>query len=214
MMDPRPSGRHSSLDIMATFLGTPGADLFTATAGADVFHINNTADVITGGNTQDRVVSYLADYTLTPGLGSLILATGAVSGTGNSLANILEGNAGDNILDGSAGNDQLFGGTGRDTFMFSHYGAKHADELLDFQAGIDRIALRASAFGMIAGQPFSYVEGLKATTALPTFLRQGSAGTAQVIMFDPDGTGAAKAQMLCHFSSAAGKTTASDFAIL
>lgn len=199
---------------MAIFLGTLGADVFTATSQADIFHINNTGDVITGGNAQDRAVSYLADYTLQAGLGSLILAAGAINGAGNALANTIEGNAGDNILDGGAGNDQILGGAGRDTFLFSHSGAKHADQLLDFQGGVDRIAVRASAFGLAAGQAFGYVEGLKATSNLPTFLRQGSAGAAQVIMFDPDGTGAAKAQMVCTFSPFAGATTAADFAIL
>lgn len=199
---------------MTVFFGTLGADVFTATAQADIFHINNTGDVITGGNAQDRAVSYLADYTLQAGLGSLILAAGATNGTGNALANTIEGNAGDNILDGGAGNDQLLGGAGRDTFLFSHSGAKHSDQLLDFQPGIDRIAVRASAFGLTAGQAFSYVEGTKATTALPTFLRQGSAGAAQVVMFDPDGIGPQRAGMLCHFNPFAGKTTAADFAIL
>lgn len=199
---------------MAAFYGTLGADVFTATAQADIFHINNIGDVITGSNAQDRAVSYLADYTLQAGLGSLILAAGAISGTGNALANTIEGNARDNILDGGAGNDEILGGAGRDTFLFSHSGAMHADQLLDFQPLIDRIAVRASAFGLAAGQAFSYVEGLKATTSLPTFLRQGSAGTAQVVMFDPDGIGPQRAGMLCHFNPFAGNTTAADFAIL
>lgn len=199
---------------MAIFLGTLGADAFTATNQADIFHINNTGDVITGGNAQDRAVSYLADYTLQAGLGSLILSTGAISGTGNALANVLEGNAGDNILDGGAGNDQLLGGAGRDTFLFSHSGAKHADQLLDYQPGVDRIAINAAAFNLTAGQAFSYVEGVKATSSLPTFLRQGSVGAAQVIYFDPDGIGPQRVGMLCHFNPFAGKTTAADFAIL
>jgi len=133
---------------------------------------------------------------------------------GNQFANSLEGTAQADIINGGAGNDELLGGAGRDTFLFSHSGAKHADQILDYEPGIDRIAVDASAFGLTAGQPFSYVEGARATTTLPTFLRQGSAGTAQVIYFDPDGTGPAKAQMLCHFSPFAGRTTTADFAIL
>ena len=133
---------------------------------------------------------------------------------GNSFSNSLQGTAVDDIINGGAGNDELLGGAGRDTFLFSHSGAKHADALLDYQPGIDRIAVDASAFGLTAGQVFSYVEGVKATANLPTFLRQGSAGSAQVIMFDPDGTGPMKAGMLCHFNPFAGKTTTADFAIL
>jgi len=134
--------------------------------------------------------------------------------SGNSFSNVLQGTAGDDIINGGAGNDDLMGGAGRDTFLFSHSGAKHADQLLDYQPGIDRIAVDAAAFNLTAGQAFSYVEGTKATTNLPTFLRQGSTGTAQVIMFDPDGTGPMRAGMLCHFSPFAGKTTVADFAIL
>ena len=190
--------------------GTVGADIFVGTAQSDQFFINNAGDVITGGNSQDQVYSYLSDYTLTAGLGSLVLRNGAINGTGNALANTIEGNASDNILDGGAGNDLILGGAGRDTFLFSHAGQAHADSLQDFQAGVDRIAVR----GLVASQPFSYVEGSRATTALPTFLRQGTAGSAQSIFFDRDGTGPLKAQLLCSFSPFAGKTTAADFAII
>lgn len=196
------------------FNGTHGADLFAATAGADIFHVNNTGDAITGGNSQDQVYSSLSDYTLAAGLGGLVLRNGAINGTGNALANNLQGNVGDNILDGGAGNDLILGGAGRDTFLFSHAGQAHADSLQDFQAGVDRIAVRGSAFGLLPGQAFSYVEGSRATTALPTFLRQGIAGSAQSIFFDRDGTGPAKAQLLCSFSPFAGRTTTADFAIL
>lgn len=133
---------------------------------------------------------------------------------GNSAVNSIQGTAADDIINGGAGNDELLGGAGRDTFLFSHSGAKHADQLLDYQPGVDRIAIDAAAFNLTAGQAFSYVEGVKATSNLPTFLRQGSTGTAQVIMFDPDGTGPMRAGMLCHFNPFAGKTTAADFAIL
>jgi len=133
---------------------------------------------------------------------------------GNNFANSIQGTSAADIINGGAGNDQILGGGGADTFLFSHSGQKHADFILDYQPGIDRIAVDAAAFNLTAGQSFSYVEGTKATTALPTFLRQGSAGTAQVIYFDPDGTGPAKAQMLCHFSPFAGRTTTADFAIL
>jgi Ca2+-binding RTX toxin-like protein len=196
------------------FAGTRNADIFVGTAQSDQFFINNVGDVITGGNSQDQVSSSLSDYTLAAGLGSLVLRSGAINGTGNALTNNIEGNVGDNILDGGAGNDLILGGAGRDTFLFSHAGQSHADSLQDFQAGVDRIAVRGSAFGLLPGQAFSYVEGSRATTALPTFLRQGTAGSAQSIFFDRDGTGPAKAQLLCSFSPFAGKTSAADFAIL
>lgn len=46
-----------------------------------------------------------------------LVGTGAISGTGNALANTLIGNAAANGLNGMAGNDRLFGGAGRDTLI-------------------------------------------------------------------------------------------------
>jgi hypothetical protein len=47
------------------------------------------------------------------------LTGSAVSGTGNTLANIIIGNAADNILTGGGGNDTLFGGGGNDTAVYT-----------------------------------------------------------------------------------------------
>jgi Ca2+-binding RTX toxin-like protein len=71
-----------------------------------------------------------------------LTGTGAISGTGNILDNIILGNAasntlrgdaGNDTLDGGAGNDTLTGGIGSDTFVF-HAGFGK-DIITDFAAG-------------------------------------------------------------------------------
>ena len=199
---------------MAIFKGTIGADTFVATGQADNFYVNNVNDVIIGGNSQDTVYSLLSSYELASGLGNLVLSTGAISGTGNAGNNAIQGNLRDNILDGGMGQDLLMGGGGRDTFVFSHSGDLHADSIIDYVPGVDKIAVRGSAFGLASGTPHDYVLNGQATSMNPTFIRMGSAGTAQSIYFDADGVGAGKAQLICTIQTFAGMTNINDFSII
>jgi len=199
---------------MAIIKGTLKADILTGTAQADQFHVNNQGDIIIGGNSQDQVLSTLASYELPPGLGSLVLGSGADIGIGNAEANRIGGNQRNNMLDGGAGMDELTGGGGADVFRFSHAGQAHADFVTDFQVGIDRIAINGAAFGLAAGTPVGYELNQQATTTAPTFIRMGSQGTAQAIYFDRDGIGAEKPQLLCTLQTFAGTTSAADFAVI
>ncbi|MBO3762527.1 hypothetical protein J5J09_22415, partial [Ciceribacter sp. L1K22] len=55
-------------------------------------------------------------YTLGGSVENLVLTgSGNLTGTGNSLANVITGNSGNNTLSGLAGNDRLDGGAGNDT---------------------------------------------------------------------------------------------------
>ena len=199
---------------MAIIKGTARADVLIGTAAADQFHVNNQGDTIINGNSQDQVLSTLASYELPPGLGSLVLGSGADVGIGNDLANRIGGNQRNNLLDGGAGMDELTGGGGADVFRFSHAGQAHADFVSDFQVGIDRIAINGAAFGLPAGTPVGYELNQQATGAGPTFLRYGSQGTAQAIYFDRDGLGGEAAQLICVLQTYAGTTSAADFAII
>jgi len=199
---------------MAIIKGTLKADVLIGTAQADQFHVNNQGDVIVGGNSQDQVLSTLASYELPPGLGSLVLSTGADVGIGNDLANRIGGNQRNNLLDGGAGMDELTGGGGADVFRFGHAGQSHADFVTDFQVGVDRIAVNGAAFGLAAGAAVGYELNQQATGVGPTFIRMGSQGTAQAIYFDRDGIGAEKPQLLCTLQTFAGTTSAADFAVI
>ena len=199
---------------MPIIKGTLKADVLTGTAAADQFHVNNQGDVIVGGNSQDQVLSTLASYELPPGLGSLVLGSGADVGIGNDLANRIGGNQRNNMLDGGAGQDELTGGGGADVFRFSHAGQAHADFVTDFQAGIDKIAINGAAFGLAAGTAVGYELNQQATTGAPTFIRMGSQGTAQAIYFDRDGLGGQAAQLICVLQAYAGTTSAADFAVI
>jgi len=199
---------------MAIIKGTARADVLTGTAAADQFHVNHAGDIIIGGNSQDQVLSTLASYELPPGLGSLVLGSGADIGIGNAEANRIGGNQRNNMLDGGAGMDELTGGGGADVFRFSHAGQAHADFVSDFQVGIDKIAINGAAFGIAAGTPVGYELNQQATGAGPTFIRMGSAGTAQAIYFDRDGLGGQAAQLICVLQTFAGATSAADFAVI
>ncbi|TPW15199.1 MAG: hypothetical protein FD130_1249, partial [Halothiobacillaceae bacterium] len=58
--------------------------------------------------------------TLTANVENLtLLGTTDLTGTGNTLNNVLTGNSGANLLAGGLGNDTLKGGTGNDTYQFN-----------------------------------------------------------------------------------------------
>jgi Ca2+-binding RTX toxin-like protein len=64
-------------------------------------------------------------------IGLTLLGTENLSGTGNTLANVIEGNKGANLLDGGAGADTLTGGAGNDTFVLKA-GQDNGDVIGDF----------------------------------------------------------------------------------
>jgi hypothetical protein len=81
-----------------------------------------------------------------------LTGTGALNGTGNSLANRLTGNsganslsggAGDDTLDGGAGADSLVGGTGNDTYLVDNPG----DQITEY-SGVDPIRVSSNAAGV------------------------------------------------------------------
>jgi Ca2+-binding RTX toxin-like protein len=99
--------------------GGSGADTMTGASGNDTYVVDNVGDVVVelaSGGT-DKVESSIT-YTLGTDVENLTLTgTSAISGTGNSLANVLTGNTAPNTLTGGAGNDTLNGGAGADTLV-------------------------------------------------------------------------------------------------
>jgi Ca2+-binding RTX toxin-like protein len=98
--------------------GGTGADTLVGVLGNDIYLVDNSGDrVIENANSgKDLVISTAATYELDANVENLTLAgTDSISGTGNSLANILEGNIAANFLAGANGNDSIFAAAGDDT---------------------------------------------------------------------------------------------------
>jgi len=102
-----------------TLSGGTGADTLAGGLGNDTYVVDNTGDVVTenAGEGTDLVQSSVT-YTLSANAENLTLTgTSALSGTGNTLDNVLTGNSANNTLTGGAGNDTLNGGSGNDTMV-------------------------------------------------------------------------------------------------
>ncbi len=108
-----------------TLNGQEGADTMDGGAGNDAYMVDNIGDVVieqgTSASEVDTVYSYV-DYTLGANVENLSLIGANISGTGNSLNNVLKGSAGNNILDGGIGADFMAGDTGNDTYIVDNLG--------------------------------------------------------------------------------------------
>jgi Ca2+-binding RTX toxin-like protein len=186
--------------------GLGGNDILKALAGNDTLDGGSGNDTMYGGKgndtyivgaSGDKVIELSGEgidtvkasisFALSANVENLLLTgTGAINGTGNTMANTLTGNAAANTLSGLAGNDVLLGGggndriiggagmdtmtggTGKDTFAFgpadfSSKTATNADRIVDFTAG-DKIDLRAidalvsaSGYGAPGDQAFHFI---------------------------------------------------------
>ncbi len=109
-----------------TLNGGTGADTMLGGAGNDAYVVDNSGDRVyettnVGGSTNAGGIDTVrSSVSFTPGsfVEKLVLTgTGAINGTGNSLANAITGNGANNRLSGGGGNDTLSGGAGHDTLV-------------------------------------------------------------------------------------------------
>jgi Ca2+-binding RTX toxin-like protein len=100
-----------------TLNGGAGNDTMVGGTGNDTYVVDSAGDTVNeaAGAGTDRVNAYVSD-TLDANVENLYLYGSAISGTGNTLNNIIYGNSNANTLNGGAGNDTMVGGTGNDTY--------------------------------------------------------------------------------------------------
>jgi Ca2+-binding RTX toxin-like protein len=122
-----------------TLNGAAGADTLIGGAGNDTYTVDNVGDVTTelASEGTDLVNSSIG-WTLAANVENLTLTgSSAISGTGNSLANVIAGNSGANVLSGGDGNDTLTDSGGANVYI----GGAGIDTLNVTSTGIDRIAM-------------------------------------------------------------------------
>jgi Ca2+-binding RTX toxin-like protein len=125
--------------------GGAGNDTLVGGAGDDLYIVDSTSDKITEvASAGTDTVQSSVNWTLGANLENLTLTGNSIlSGTGNTLNNILIANSAGNTLDGGIGNDTLTGDIGNDTLLGGAGNdillGNTGDDLLDGGAGNDTL---------------------------------------------------------------------------
>lgn len=132
-------------DKNETFYGNDGIDQMSGGRGDDIYQVYRKEAVVieNAGEGIDTIRSSMS-YTLPANVENLSLSLTDITGTGNSLDNIIVGSDGSQTLNGKGGNDILTGGGGTDYFVISPGGGH--DVITDFAVGVDKA--RLNGFGI------------------------------------------------------------------
>lgn len=146
--------------------GGAGADTLSGGQGGDMLRGDDGDDLLSGDDSDD----------------TLLGGTGADTLLGQSGNDTLLGQDGDDRLQGGAGDDALTGGAGADTFVFD----AGADQALDFEQGLDRIAINLDLFpGTLTGNEIVLLHGeWDGTTAILSFVEGHMLTITGVLDFD------------------------------
>jgi Ca2+-binding RTX toxin-like protein len=119
---------NSGDNILTDGLNISGFDTLIGGLGNDTYILHNNGDVITENLSEGTdLVQLASDFTGTYILGAnvedlIMLGSGNINATGNSVVNTITGNSGNNILQSGAtgGGDKLIGGGGTDTYVLGN----------------------------------------------------------------------------------------------
>ena len=175
-----------------TLYGGLDRDVIDGGNGVDVLRGNEGDDYIIGGADNDTI--YGGDGAANSGdIGDRWLGGDGGDDViyGNLGTDRLSGGAGDDVLYGGEGYDYLTGEAGIDTFVYNTLSEGSVSEQIgDWQGGIDKLQIDASAFGggLTAGALAAdrLVFGTVANQAFGQFLYNSANG---VLYWDADGTG-------------------------
>ena len=177
--------------------GREGADTLQGGLGDDTYVVDTIGDrIVEAADAGYDSVESSVNFSLSGlQLERLTLTgSGAISGSGNGLANTIVGNEAANVIDGGGGADRLRGNGGADRFLFSSaLGPDNVDEIVDFKHVDDVIALDDAAFaGLTSGMAFTAAMlrmaggATVATTASQRVIYDTQSGA---LFYDRDGSG-------------------------
>ncbi|TWA55930.1 hemolysin type calcium-binding protein, partial [Azospirillum baldaniorum] len=121
--------------------GGAGNDVALGGAGRDLIGLGAGDDLASGGEGDDTLFGEEGNDTL-------------FGGAGNDLLN---GGAGNDVLFADGGADTLWGGAGADVFAFGR--ASGGSVVMDFEVGVDRLALYDASMDLGAVIRSARVEG-------------------------------------------------------
>lgn len=225
-------------DAANTLIGSSGWDLMLGFGGNDIFVPGGGSDDIRGGAGRDSIEikatatsALIVNFGLS-GVGSIIGGGSVVefreiervvAGNfndqmyGDGASQNLAGQAGNDTIRGAGGTDTLWGGAGNDAFLFKETGAANADLLPDFASGADKLLLDGSvmnalgaAGNMAAGDARFWASSTGAAHDADDRVLYNT--TTRQVFYDPDGNGAAPAQLIATLQSGA-TLAATDIAV-
>ncbi|MBP1208054.1 Ca2+-binding RTX toxin-like protein [Duganella sp. 1411] len=140
-------------------------------AGNDLYIVNLATVVVaeTAGNGYDEVQTAIAALSIA-GYGSVekltYIGTGAFTGTGNAIDNIITGGGGNDTLYGGAGADEFHGGAGTDAVG---YADATAAVTVNLKTGVHT--------GIAAGDTYDNIEVIRGSNFADTFAGNADANT-------------------------------------